>query len=85
MACGLPPAFADLSSNKQWFAYPVDKRRTRHPVETLRRTEVNLDAFWEAMDRQLAGTADNLRGMEACGSSHTLASYSAYDRGLSRR
>lgn len=34
------------------FRYPVNKRRTRINVETLRAAENSLDAFWKAADNQ---------------------------------
>ncbi|KAL8375630.1 hypothetical protein RB595_006959 [Gaeumannomyces hyphopodioides] len=44
------------------FTYPVDKRRSRDNVETMRRAEEYLDAFWEAMDRTMHPRAGNLEG-----------------------
>ncbi|KAH8669437.1 hypothetical protein BGZ61DRAFT_509468 [Ilyonectria robusta] len=35
------------------FTYPIDKRRTKENVETLRRAERNLDVFWASVDRLL--------------------------------
>jgi hypothetical protein len=41
------------------FRYPINKRRTRTNVETLRTAEASLDAFWKAADNEFlrqAGT-----------------------------
>ncbi|KAI1175015.1 hypothetical protein F4777DRAFT_350858 [Nemania sp. FL0916] len=35
----------------QKFVYPIEKRRTKQNVESLRRAEQNLDDFWAAVDR----------------------------------
>ncbi|RAK81302.1 uncharacterized protein BO72DRAFT_518830 [Aspergillus fijiensis CBS 313.89] len=42
-------ALGDPSGGK--FAYPIDKRRTKEHVKTLRQAEARLDAFWEVIDR----------------------------------
>ncbi|KAH8759995.1 hypothetical protein F5883DRAFT_564348 [Diaporthe sp. PMI_573] len=44
------------------FAYPIEKRRTKENVETLRQSEANLDAFWASIDKLLHAKAGNLRG-----------------------
>jgi len=36
------------------FSYPVDRRRTRENTEAMRQAEKHLDAFWRAVDRELA-------------------------------
>ncbi|RAH64209.1 uncharacterized protein BO66DRAFT_465035 [Aspergillus aculeatinus CBS 121060] len=42
-------ALGDPSGGK--FAYPIDKRRTKEHVKTLRQAEARLDAFWEVIDK----------------------------------
>lgn len=44
------------------FAYPIDKRRTRENVETLRRSEGHLDDFWASIDRLMYTKAGRLDG-----------------------
>jgi hypothetical protein len=41
------------------FQYPVDKRRTRAHVETMRAAEASLDAFWQAADNHFRRQAGN--------------------------
>ena len=40
-----------LSGN---FVYPVNKRRTRNNVDKIREAEARLDAFWRAVDADMA-------------------------------
>ncbi|KAI0869427.1 hypothetical protein GGS24DRAFT_163939 [Hypoxylon argillaceum] len=49
---------ADPSGGK--FQYPVGKRRSKANIETLRRSEENLDVFWNAVDDLLYRKAGNL-------------------------
>ena len=35
------------------FEYPIEKRRTKEVVDILRRSEANLDRFWQAVDNEL--------------------------------
>lgn len=42
------------------FQYPVGKRQNKANVETLRRSEANLDAFWHAVDDMLYQRAGSL-------------------------
>lgn len=51
---------ADISGGR--FAYPVEKRRTKENVETLRQAEANLDAFWTRIDQLMHSMAGNLDG-----------------------
>ncbi|KAI0545396.1 hypothetical protein F4679DRAFT_561204 [Xylaria curta] len=44
------------------FQYPVGKRRNKANAETLRRSETNLDAFWNAVDDMLYQKARSLNG-----------------------
>ncbi|XXH01415.1 hypothetical protein Hte_007775 [Hypoxylon texense] len=44
------------------FQYPVGKRQNKANVETLRRSEANLDAFWNAVDDMLYRKAGGLNG-----------------------
>ncbi|KAI1779421.1 hypothetical protein F4818DRAFT_140310 [Hypoxylon cercidicola] len=44
------------------FQYPVGKRQNKANVETLRRSEANLDAFWNAVDDMLYRKAGSLNG-----------------------
>ncbi|KAI0142823.1 hypothetical protein GGR57DRAFT_375880 [Xylariaceae sp. FL1272] len=44
-------SLADPSGGR--FQYPVGKRRTKANVETLRKSEANLDAFWNTVDNML--------------------------------
>ncbi|RYC62729.1 hypothetical protein CHU98_g3466 [Xylaria longipes] len=44
------------------FQYPVGKRQNKANVETLRRSEANLDAFWNAVDDMLYQKAGSLNG-----------------------
>ncbi|KAI2618753.1 hypothetical protein GGR54DRAFT_604445 [Hypoxylon sp. NC1633] len=44
------------------FQYPVGKRQNKANVETLRRSEANLDAFWNAVDDMLYRKAGSLDG-----------------------
>ncbi|KAI2635615.1 hypothetical protein GGS26DRAFT_506091 [Hypomontagnella submonticulosa] len=44
------------------FQYPVGKRQNKVNVETLRRSEANLDAFWNAVDDILYRKAGSLNG-----------------------
>ena len=39
--------------SKGRFNYPVGKRRTRENTEAMRKAENELDAFWQAVDREL--------------------------------
>ncbi|KAJ8119200.1 hypothetical protein ONZ43_g3808 [Nemania bipapillata] len=50
----------DPSDNK--FQYPVGKRHNKANVETLRRSEASLDAFWNAVDDMLHQKAGSLNG-----------------------
>jgi hypothetical protein len=36
----------------QRFLYPSDKRRTKQNTEAMRKSEVNLDLFWQSVDEQ---------------------------------
>ncbi|KAI3394243.1 hypothetical protein diail_2984 [Diaporthe ilicicola] len=40
---------ADISGGR--FAWPIDHRHTKENVEILRRSEANLDAFWDYIDK----------------------------------
>ncbi|KAJ4390060.1 hypothetical protein N0V93_007533 [Gnomoniopsis smithogilvyi] len=51
---------ADISGGG--FAYPIEKRRTKDNVETMRRSETNLDAFWARMDELMHAKAGSLDG-----------------------
>lgn len=42
------------------FAYPIEKRRTKERVETLRRAESNLDDFWAQLDTEISLKAGNI-------------------------
>ncbi|KAF2966549.1 hypothetical protein GQX73_g7027 [Xylaria multiplex] len=44
------------------FQYPVGKRHNKANVEALRRSEANLDAFWNAVDDMLYQKAGSLNG-----------------------
>lgn len=44
------------------FAYPVEKRKNKQNVETLRQAEANLDAFWTRVDQLMHSMAGNLDG-----------------------
>ncbi|KAI0444142.1 hypothetical protein F4803DRAFT_512780 [Xylaria telfairii] len=44
------------------FQYPIGKRQTKANVETLRRSEANLDAFWNSVDDMLYQKAGGLNG-----------------------
>ncbi|KAI4869994.1 hypothetical protein F4820DRAFT_443476 [Hypoxylon rubiginosum] len=44
------------------FQYPVGKRRNKANIETLRRSEANLDAFWNAADDILYRKAGSING-----------------------
>ncbi|KAI0533533.1 hypothetical protein GGR58DRAFT_486103 [Xylaria digitata] len=44
------------------FQYPVGKRHNKANVEVLRRSEANLDAFWNAVDDMLHQKAGSLNG-----------------------
>ncbi|KAI0398954.1 hypothetical protein F4802DRAFT_603444 [Xylaria palmicola] len=44
------------------FQYPVGKRQNKANIETLRRSEANLDSFWNAVDDMLYRKAGNLNG-----------------------
>ncbi|KAI1199819.1 hypothetical protein F5X97DRAFT_295493 [Nemania serpens] len=44
------------------FQYPVGKRQNKENIETLRRSEANLDAFWNAADDMLHKKAGDLTG-----------------------
>jgi hypothetical protein len=50
----------DISGGR--FAYPIDKRRTKENVETLRQSETNLDAFWSCIDELVHTKANGLKG-----------------------
>lgn len=39
--------------------YPIDKRRTKENVETLRRSEASLDASWAFIDQMLHSAVEN--------------------------
>ncbi|KAI1127038.1 hypothetical protein F5Y10DRAFT_243534 [Nemania abortiva] len=43
------------------FQYPVGKRQNKPNIETLRRSEANLDAFWNAVDDILYQKAGSLK------------------------
>lgn len=42
------------------FVYPIEKRRTKEIVETLRRAESNLDDFWAQFDAVISLKAGNI-------------------------
>ncbi|KAG6360887.1 hypothetical protein INS49_011955 [Diaporthe citri] len=42
------------------FTYPIEKRRTKERVETLRRAESNLDSFWARFDEEMSLKAGNI-------------------------
>lgn len=44
------------------FDYPVGKRRTQQNVETMRRAEANLDAFWESVDQLMRKKGAGIEG-----------------------
>ncbi|KAI0096982.1 hypothetical protein GGR51DRAFT_542202 [Nemania sp. FL0031] len=44
------------------FQYPVGKRQNKANIETLRRSEANLDAFWNAVDDMLYRKTGSLNG-----------------------
>lgn len=44
------------------FEYPVGKRRTQQNVETMRRSEANLDAFWEGVDHLMRKKGASIEG-----------------------
>ena len=50
----------DISGGR--FAYPIEKRRTRENVETLRRSEGNLDEFWASVDQLIYTKVGTLEG-----------------------
>ena len=50
----------DVSGGR--FAYPIDKRRTKENVDTLRQSEANLDAFWASIDELVHAKAGDLKG-----------------------
>lgn len=52
------------------FAYPIEKRRTRDNVHTLRQSEANLDSFWANLDVLLFRRFGNLHG---AATSHLLS------------
>lgn len=53
-------ALGDVSGGR--LSYPVEKRRTKTNVETLRQSEANLDAFWNRIDHLVHSKADSLHG-----------------------
>lgn len=44
------------------FSYPIDKRRTKDNVETLRQAEASLDVFWARVDDLVQSKARDLEG-----------------------
>ncbi|KAL1873962.1 hypothetical protein Daus18300_003836 [Diaporthe australafricana] len=42
------------------FAYPIEKRRSKENVESLRRAESNLDGFWHHFDGKMSQKAGNI-------------------------
>lgn len=44
------------------FQYPVGKRQNKQNIDILRRSEANLDTFWNAVDDMLYRKAGNLNG-----------------------